>query len=201
MDSENATQAAQMIEALARIAEADWHTRNVRPNPNGGIRGKAGMIAAYALTGRNGSYIGDAETRKAADALIAALPAPPSTVPISREGDSGCDEYCRHGHIDAYAGPCPQCFPPNLQGNVAGSEHRATIDGHLRLNGILPPASIDDEARELLAAEFDRIGWLDTSRAVRSGNGFGCIPPYEVALRAITAALQPPTIADQGEGE
>lgn len=65
--------AAELIEALARIAEIDWHTRRVKPSPDGGFRGQAGMIAAYALTGKNGSFIGDKETRAAADALLATL--------------------------------------------------------------------------------------------------------------------------------
>lgn len=58
-----AERVAHLEHALVRIAETDRHTRRVRYNPDGGLRGQAGMIAVFALTGQNGSYLTDAAVR------------------------------------------------------------------------------------------------------------------------------------------
>jgi hypothetical protein len=46
----------QLEAALIRIAEVDWYTRYPHPKPHGGVRGKAGMIACFALIGESGSF-------------------------------------------------------------------------------------------------------------------------------------------------
>lgn len=53
--------------ALVRISLKDRHTRRVNAKPDGGLRGVGGMIACFALTGINGSYLTDA-------AILAAYP-------------------------------------------------------------------------------------------------------------------------------
>lgn len=70
---------------LVRICEEDRYTRKVKATPEGGLRGRGGMIAAYALTGENGSFLTDEAIR-----LHVARPASPtpdsSAVSGSAEG-------------------------------------------------------------------------------------------------------------------
>ena len=83
-------------------------------------------------------------------------------------GCRGHDDYCPCQNVDFSA-------PPTLQGDVAASEHHAVLKKLLRLNGILPPAWIEEEARELLGKLFSEQGHNTLSEAF--------------VLRAITAAL------------
>jgi len=52
--------------ALLEIAEKDWHARTPpKPRADGGMRGWAGHLAVWALTGLHGSYSGDDAVRAA----------------------------------------------------------------------------------------------------------------------------------------
>lgn len=55
---------ARLREALLHIAETDWHTRQIKPNPDGGMRGYPGLYAVRALTGLHGSCTSDAKVRE-----------------------------------------------------------------------------------------------------------------------------------------
>ena len=56
---------------LVRICEEDRHGRMIKANPQGGFRGRGGMIAAFALTGKNGSHLIDEEIRQHVAAFAA----------------------------------------------------------------------------------------------------------------------------------
>jgi hypothetical protein len=62
--------------ALYRIALKDRHYRLYKPKADGGFRGVGGMIATFALTGVNGSYIGDAAIAEQYPHIAAALSQP-----------------------------------------------------------------------------------------------------------------------------
>lgn len=57
----------RLREALFRIAIKDCHVRRIQPNPDGAVRGIGGMIATFALVGKNGSYVTNEE-------IVAAFP-------------------------------------------------------------------------------------------------------------------------------
>jgi hypothetical protein len=64
---ETATDRVEFLEDnLLIIAERDRHYRSPpKPKPDGGLRGWAGHRAVWALTGQNGSYVGDDEVKTA----------------------------------------------------------------------------------------------------------------------------------------
>jgi len=62
--AEERAETQRLRDALVRIALSDRHTRRVNPNPDGGIRGPGGMIAVFALIGKNGSRVTDEELLK-----------------------------------------------------------------------------------------------------------------------------------------
>jgi hypothetical protein len=64
---ETATDRVEFLEDnLLIIAERDRHYRSPpKPKPDGGLRGWAGHRAVWALTGQNGSFVGDDEVKTA----------------------------------------------------------------------------------------------------------------------------------------
>lgn len=65
-DGGAAARVAELQNTLLYIATTDRHYRTPpKPRPDGGIRGRCGMVAIRALTGQHGSYVTDDEVRAA----------------------------------------------------------------------------------------------------------------------------------------
>ncbi len=187
MDSENATQAALVCaDAVSGLRYIEQHY---------------GRLAG----------VGWDRVFDAYEALC--LSAPPSTVPISREGED-CQRCQGNGEIvtdwdrylhahdgdkgDEAVAECPDCdgqgaSTPTPQGDVAASEGVYPHGEHCECASCCqqfyaqPPASIEDEARELLAKEYEVEGATHLAEQVRTSP----ILSYAIKtpLRAIIAAL------------